>query len=209
LTSDPHRHDHQHHHALQTGDRASGVRVHPSAYPQQSADDAIVLATMLTTLRDTHARHGHEAAPAHPAVLHLVEPSGRTHRVVISNGEGLRSDGPLTLTAFFGQKREGADRLLVDGIDAELMAEFPRFPALLSYNTLELLDGNFANLVLWSAPEGIAHFGASLRHAFAARELGPRYYQSIRIHTGEATRGLHAASAVALHSTRRFEYGPL
>lgn len=139
-------------------------------------------------------------------VVFLPEPDGRQHRVVLVNAEALRSKGELTFVAFFGYKRPEIDAKILDELDQELIQEFIGYPHLLSYSSLELSDGSWANLVLMSSPAGIAHWAESQRHAYAAREIAPKCYRSIRLHRGVLRTGIALESDVEFRRTKLFAW---
>ena len=129
----------------------------------------------------------------------------RSHRLVILSRQQLLNASALTVVGFFGHKRSAADPSLLQDVDTDLLQEFLHHAYVLSYSSLELPDGNWANLVLMLDAGGIEHWRASQKHAYAARELAPHFYQTIRLHNGTLPGGL-AASKLVLLSTKYYDY---
>jgi hypothetical protein len=137
-------------------------------------------------------------------VLHLEGTGG--HRIAITRPEELLSRDELAVVGFCGQKWPEADRAPLDAADAELLDEFMLHPYLLSYSSLEVEDGDWRNLVLFSHPQGIGHWAISLKHAYAARELAPLYYKNIRLHNGVLPGGLMSGDEIILNRTKYYDY---
>lgn len=134
----------------------------------------------------------------------LPEDGARLHRIVILSRELLQTASELTFVGFFGHKRGDANAAIMQDVDTELLKEFLDHTYVLSYSSLELPDGNWANMVLLQHADGIEHWRASQKHAYAARELAPQYYRSIRLHNGVLPGGL--ASRPILLSTKYYQF---
>lgn len=186
-----------HHHA----DRAAYGAKHVG-----TPDDSDVLRYM----RNTVYRHVHErsrgAAPESSEPQYLLEADGRQHRIVVMNGGALQHGGRFAFVGFFGRKRPEADGEALDALDRELMAEFAEFPQLLSYSSLEMTDGSWANLVIMSSPEGAIHWAKSSRHSYAVREVAPRCYSTIRLHSGALVAGDVSPNGLQIQRTKHFVY---
>lgn len=129
--------------------------------------------------------------------LHLQQPDGRAHRIVILNRLGLLASAPMAVVGFFGQRRPEADPAMLQDLDAELIEELQAHPSMLSYSSCELNCGGWANLVVLADPQGARRWRESARHVFAASQVAPRYYATVRIHNGALPAGL--ASPALLH----------
>lgn len=142
-----------------------------------------------------------------PITVYRQEAMGREHRMILNRPDRLAIGLPLTVVGFFGQKLDEEALLpLRNKFDQALIAEFPNHPDLLSYSTLELPDGNFGNLVLFSRPEAKNHWNTDGTHARAVRELAPRYYASVRLYNGVLPRGLAASHALRLTWVKYYDY---
>jgi hypothetical protein len=118
----------------------------------------------------------------------------------------LKAQRDFYIVGFFGQKRLNADRAVIAGVDIALLGEFPAYPAVISYATLELEDGNFGNLVILGDDDGREHWRASTRHQYAVAELAPKYYASVRLHNGVLCGGLKVDSDIRLARTKYYDY---
>jgi hypothetical protein len=178
------------------------------ANPEHSYADVLILEYMRARLRETLG----EAAMAlgdppkrELSILSIKEDGERLHRMVVLSRQQLLDAAALTVVGFFGHKRASADPTILADVDTDLLLEFLHHNYVLSYSSLELPDGNWANLVLLLDASGIEHWRVSQRHAYAARELAPLFYKTIRLHNGTLPGGL-AAPQLVLLSTKYYDY---
>lgn len=177
--------------------------------PEHSLADLAILEHMRARLRSAltePAAIAYGAPSAGPRIESLAEHGERPHRLVLAAPERLLSAHELTVVGFFGQRRGDADPAVMGDIDDQLIAELAARPYVLSYSSLELPDGNWANLVLLQHAAGMEHWRASPKHAYAVRELAPRFYASIRLHNGALLGGL-AAARITLLRTKYYDFG--
>lgn len=139
-------------------------------------------------------------------IFYLKEDDGRPHRVVISNWDDLLAQETRVVVGFFGQRRPDADPTQTHIADAVLLQEFTQHPDLLSYSSMQLLDGDWGNLVLFRTLQGPLHWGQSRYHAEAAQEISPQYYNSIRLHNGELAGGPLSGQPVRLTCTKYYDF---
>jgi hypothetical protein len=175
---------------------------HGAAEPAR--EDVIALHYMLARLLE-HFSPADEAAARSP-ILYLPEHDGRQHRIVLLNSMPQHTGEKLTFVGFFGRKRTSADASLLDALDAELIQELYDYPHMLSYSSLELPDGSWGNLVLMSSPQGAVHWAGSTRHAYAAHQVAPACYTTIRLHSGMVTLNGAADAALHIQRTKHFDY---
>jgi len=175
--------------------------------PERNLDDQASLIVMLGRLRQVLSRP--EALPdgPRPAVLNLMEPDGRTHRIAISGSEELLAGEQFTIVGFFGEKWPAADLSVLEGVDLELIHHFPLHPGVLSYSTLELQNGDSGNLVVLSRPDIIEDWRTNIKHSYAAEYLAPKYYAHIRLHNYFLPGGLMAGLDPILLRTKYYDYG--
>ena len=184
----------------------------PFTNPEHNRADAAILNYLRWRLHYMLSQSN--IGPGHPLARELYvqmmqEANGRFHRIVILEREPLLTDAELTLVGFFGHRRGEANPALLQDVDIELIQEFLNHPYVLSYCSLELADGNWANMVLLRNADGIEHWRASQKHAYAAREMAPLYYTGIRLHNGVLPGGL-ASPHMNLLSTKYYDFqGPV
>jgi hypothetical protein len=138
--------------------------------------------------------------------LFWVQVDGRLHRLIVVDPAALRNAPQLTLVGFFGQRRPGGETELVDQVDTELVSELMAHRGLLAYCSILLTDGEYGNLVLFADEVAKLHWSTSARHAYAARVLSPKYYESVRLHNGYLPGGLFSGLAPVLERTKYFDY---
>lgn len=178
----------------------------PFTDPSRNTRDLAILQHMRKRLCRLLQNPEKLPAPPRPIVLHFLEEEIRNHRIVISRLEELLSASKLIFVGFCGRKRAGADRSLLDGVDVELIDEFCEHPDLLSYSSLELDTGEWRNLVLLRCVEGIQHWRKSDRHAYAVRELAPKYYKYVRLHNGILLGGLMSDNKLNILRTKYYDF---
>jgi hypothetical protein len=178
------------------------------ANPEHSYADVAILEYMRARLRETLG----EAAIAlgdplqrELSILSIKEDGERLHRLVILSRQQLLAAAGLTVVGFFGHKRGSANPKILADVDTDLLQEFFHHTYVLSYSSLELPDGNWANLVIMLDATGIEHWRVSQKHAYAARELAPLFYKTVRLHNGVLPGGLAAPQLVLLR-TKYYDY---
>jgi hypothetical protein len=177
-------------------------------HPDHIPADAAVLDGMRARLYDTLLRSDIGAGDPRNRELYIQyvkEDDERLHRMVILSRQLLLNAYPLMVVGFFGERRGEANPALLQDVDTELVQEFLHHIHVLSYSSLELADGNWANLVLLLGAEGIQHWRASHKHAYAARELAPQFYHTIRLYNGVLPGGLSSPN-LTLVSTKYYEF---
>lgn len=178
----------------------------PFTDPERNAEDLVTLEYIAKRLRYVLSQAEAIRQYPSPLLLYLPEPGGLRLRITITNPDELRRPMDLTVVGFCGQKRPDVDRSQLDGVDLELISEFLEHPHLLSYNSLQLKEGNWCNLVLFSHPQGIMHWAHSAKHAHAASQLAPQYYLAIRLHNGLLPGGLMSGHNLTLTRTKYYDY---
>jgi hypothetical protein len=145
-------------------------------------------------------------APDMQEYLRLGERTGRGHDVTIARRAALLAGGALAVVGFFGHRRRDIDLSPLLEADAALTLEFTRHTGVLSYSRLELEDGNWGNMVLL-ADEAAGHLWlGSERHAYAVRQLAPRFYHTVRLHNATLPAGVFGSAPIHLVRTRYYDY---
>lgn len=173
-----------------------------------TAQDVNCLRGFAACLRHVLVDLPDEATATAPYVFRQAEPDGRKCRVVVCKADELKRNQDLAVVGFFGQKRP-APAELVDEImrlDEEFLEEFLQHPLIVAYCTQQLPDGNYGNLVLMSHLEAKRQWESSERHRYAAFELAPHYYATVRIHNFDLPGGVHGPQLM-LQRTKYYDYG--
>lgn len=176
----------------------------PFTDPVHIAEDLSAICLMASSLRQVLA-HPLPARPR-PFIVEAPAAGGRRHRVAISNGSPLHDERDLSFVGFFAKKRAGIDQSLLIVADDEMVQELPSFPGILSYSSLELADGNWANLIMVDPPEAKDHWRTSEKHVYAAREMAPKFYAVVRLHNGLFPGGLVSKRDPIVLRTKYYDF---
>lgn len=128
------------------------------------------------------------------------------HRLVLANPHHFQRADPIQVVGFFGQSRSQVNIELAQEFDQTLLQEIPQHNGLISYSTMRLKDGNYANLVLFTDGESQMAWSRSEAHAKAVYELSPGFYHSVRIYNGRLPHTIHQSDALILLKARYFDY---
>jgi len=146
-----------------------------------------------------------------PLLYYSEEGNKHTHRIAIYRPEILLLNYKLDFVGFISRKQQPGDLQVIEEIrvvDKKLIVELINTPGLMSYSSLELRDGRWCNLVLFSDNETKLHIRNSETHAYAAYQLSPRYYDWVRLHHGIMSGGL-ARNEMLLQKTTYYVFqGP-
>jgi hypothetical protein len=178
----------------------------PFTDPAQNAEDLELLRAILAAVRTVLRQPLDWPEEPHPLVLRRVGEADRLVRLVLCRQAALKAQKDLFLVGFFGQKRPQKDRALINAVDEDLIHEFSLHPGILSYSSLELSDGNYANLVLIRPESARDHWRTSAKHIYAARDLAPEYYACVRLHNGLLPGGLWSGSEPRLVRTKYYDF---
>jgi hypothetical protein len=182
----------------------------PFTDPAQNATDWEIVRAIIAVARAVLSQPLEWPAAPAPLVLKRVGDENRLVRLVFCREADLNAHEDLFLVAFFGQRRLDKDRALINAVDEDLIHEFAQHQGVLSYCSFELPDGNYANLVLLRPEAARDHWRTSAKHAYAAQELAPEYYNCVRLHNGVLSGGLWSGAEPRLVRTKYYDFcGPL
>jgi hypothetical protein len=177
----------------------------PFTHPDHTASDHAILQQLAAVLYPLAAQYQIVDLSQLPYVRQQTDGNGLAHRVILIRPRRLLQERPLTLVGFFGQRRAQADDSRLHPLDDVLVQELPSHPDLLSYSSVALACGNYANLVLFAHPEGKQQWSQSQTHAQAVA-LAPDFYRSVRIYNGRLPHGLQPTSFPILDTVKYFDY---
>jgi hypothetical protein len=113
------------------------------------------------------------------------------------------------VVGFFAERRTEVDIWPLEDANSEIVNEFSKYPGILSYGSLELPNGHWANMVLHDDPIDTQFWRTSEMHSRAVETLSPRHYFNVRIHNGRLTSGLFNRPEIVIERTKYFDYtGP-
>ncbi len=178
----------------------------PFTNPAHTEADRLTLRYLIARLRETRDRPDYYAHLPPPATLFYPEPDQRHHRQVLAQPLSLFGDATLPVVGFFGQRLAGADRSPLDGVDGQLLNELSERSGLAAYCTVALAGGDFGNLVVFASLKAKERWRDNATHAYAAQELAPGYFASVRIYNGQLRRGLEDVDALHLSLVKYFDF---
>jgi hypothetical protein len=131
---------------------------------------------------------------------------GLRRRNVVCDPMRLHLRNDVHVVGFFGERNLDRDPHSLEEANTDVVAEFRNFPGILSYSSMELAGGNWANLVLHDQPEARAAWRTSQIHAKAVAELSPVFYRTVRIHNGVLPAGVAGGRNVKVERTKYWDY---
>lgn len=131
---------------------------------------------------------------------------GLTHRLLVCDERRLRDHSSLCVVGFFGERRPQIDPWPLEEANNEIVVEFVNYPGILSYASVELPGGHWANLVLHDDPVDVQFWRSSEMHQRAVDTLSPEHYFNVRIHNGRLTAGIFDHPAIVLTKTKYYDY---
>lgn len=131
---------------------------------------------------------------------------GLTHRLLMTDIERIRVHPDLCVVGFFGDKRPEKEAWQLEEANTGIVAEFPKYPGILAYASVELPNQYWANMVLHDDPVDVQFWRTSEMHAWAVEQLSPQHYFNIRIHNGRLTSGIFDRPRIVIRKTKYFDY---
>lgn len=131
---------------------------------------------------------------------------GLKRRTVICDPDWLLRPVEMQIVGFFGDRRDDVTADNLDATEMDVVSEFRLNPGILSYSSIELMGGQWANLVVHRRPTDRDDWRNSRVHIFAAEELAPAVYHSVRIHNGCLPGGPIGSGTVVIESTKYWDY---
>ena len=181
---------------------------HSLSHSEENEQDIVLLRYMAQRIYVTLYLLDEPTDPSQPLLYYSEEGNKHTHRIAIYKPQELLLNSKLDFVGFISRKQQPGDQEVIEeirGMDKKLIVELINTPGLMSYSSLELRDGRWCNLVLFSGAETKMHIRNSEMHAYAAYQLSPRYYEWIRLHNGIILAGL-ARNEMQLQKTTYYVF---
>lgn len=179
---------------------------HPCADVELYHADLALLNYLLQDLRALLRQAAAGEVILEPYAEKTWEVHGLARRTVICDPESLTKGGDVLIVGFFGDRRPTKDAAEVDSAELDVIAQFRTFPGIMSYSSVELIDNQWANLVVHRATTDREQWRHSDVHIRAAEELAPLVYHSVRIHNGRIHGGPIGSGTPVIDSTKYFDY---
>lgn len=181
----------------------------PFTAVEKTAHDLNVLHGLLADIRGVVVEVEEGTRRFDPYQKLAWKAGGYTHRLLLCDVDRMRFHPGLCVVGFFGERRTDVEIWPLEEANSEIVEEFVNYPGILSYSSVELEGGHWANLVLHDDPVDTSFWRKSKLHARAVEELSPNHYHNVRIHNGRLTSGLFARPHITIHRTKYFDYsGP-
>lgn len=168
--------------------------------------DVSILHQMLADLRGVLREVDSGTREIDPYQKLAWQVDGLTHRLLICNEDRLRDRDETCLVGFFGERHRHLDPAPLEEANTAIVSEFTKYPGILSYSSIELPEGHWANLVLHDDPIDREYWRRSELHAEAVRLLSPIHYRNVRIHNGRMTDGLTDEPNLVIERTKYYDY---
>lgn len=131
---------------------------------------------------------------------------GLARRTVVCDPASLLAEADVRMVGFLGHRRSTEEAKIVDATELAVIGEFRNYPGILSYSSIELIDHQWANLVVHADTTDPERWRRCPVHIRAAETLAPRVYHSVRIHNGRIHRGPIGTGTVVIDCTKYFDY---
>ena len=131
---------------------------------------------------------------------------GLARRLLVCSEERVRGHADPCYVGFFGERRAELDIGPLEEANAAIVAQFRNYPGILSYSSIELPNGFWANMVLHDDPVDRDYWSRGALHAQAARTLAPIHYKTVRIHTGRLTASVFDRPDFIVKMTKYWDY---
>lgn len=178
----------------------------PFTHPSHIPEDLSTLRYMAGHLDLTLQNHHTVTGKPQTITINLPDQHNWVHRQVLANPRHLNQPNLVHVVGFFSHRRPRADLEQVQEFDMMLMEEIPQHDGLISYSSMQLKNGDFANLVLFVDEAAQMDWSRSEVHARAAYELSPNFFHWVRIYKGVLPHGIEQNEELRLHKARYFDY---
>ncbi len=179
---------------------------HPCAAVRHYHSDLALMTYLLQDLRVLARRAAKGEIALEPYGSLTWDVHGLRRRTVVCDPQRLTEHADVQCVGFFGNRRNTPEAAEVDEIELDVIAEFRNHPGIVSYSSVELVDNQWANLVLHTDPGDREAWRHSETHIAAAEELAPRVYCDVRIHNGHINDGAVGCETVIVETTKYWDY---
>ncbi|MDG2025617.1 MAG: hypothetical protein P8J50_00740 [Acidimicrobiales bacterium] len=182
------------------------VEDHPITTTANYESDLALLNYLLQDLRALIRQARRGDVTLHDQQVINWEVHGLARRTVICDPARLMEIADVQLVGFFGDRRAEANKPVVDQSEFDLIDEFANYPGIMSYSSVELDDGYWANLVVHREPDDREAWRGSEVHRDAVDRVAPMAYHGVRIHNGCILDGVAGTQTAVLECTKYWDY---
>ena len=130
---------------------------------------------------------------------------GLARRLLICDEQRLRAHPSLCVVGFFGERRTELDIGPLEQANSAIVRQFTSYPGILSYSSVELPEGHWANMVLHDDPIDTEYWRRGALHVEAVR-LSPAHYRNVRIHNARLTAGVLMTPGFTVSRVKYYDY---
>ena len=131
---------------------------------------------------------------------------GLQRRTVICRIEPLFLFGDVQFVGFFGDRRGRVWDSELHAIEVDVVDQFVNYPGILAYSSIELVDDQWANLVVHESPDDREAWRTCPVHKTAVDLVSPKVYRGVRIHNGHIPGGVIGTAAPILECTKYWDF---
>lgn len=179
---------------------------HPIAGIWLYESDVSLLAYLLQDLRAAVRLASRGDLTFEPYRSMMWRVHGLQRRTVICRPEPLFLFGDAQFVGFFGDRRADSADSGIDDIELDVVGQFVNYPGILAYSSIELVDDQWANLVIHESPDDREQWRTCPVHKTAVEMVSPKAYTGVRIHNGHIPGGVIGTAAAVLECTKYWDF---
>lgn len=179
---------------------------HPCASVDHYHPDLALLNYLLQDLRSLARRAAKGEIELGPFHALTWEVHGLRRRTVVCDPIRLVDVSDVLMVGFLGNRRQTPAAAELDETELDVIGEFRSYPGIVSYSSIELVEYQWANLVIHAQPDDRESWRHSQIHIQAAEDLAPRVYHDVRIHNGRVPAGVRGSETVVIDTTKYWDY---
>ncbi|HEX5469883.1 MAG TPA: hypothetical protein VFW80_12635 [Gaiellaceae bacterium] len=147
------------------------------------------------------------AAEPRRHIIREHDAEGHRHLIVVPDTGRLLETETLTAVGFFGSPRDDVDHEVLFALEEELVEGMGAYgeAGLLSYYDVELVKGEYGNLILFATPDVPPEWHRDEVHRRAI-ELSPGHYHHVRLHKGTIPGRLLDDGEIGVERTKYFDF---
>jgi hypothetical protein len=140
-------------------------------------------------------------------IIREHDDEGHRHLIVIPDTGKLLETENLSAVGFFGTPRDDVDHAVLFTLEDELIGRMDHYGevGLLSYYDVELVKGEYGNLILFATPDVPPEWYRDEVHRGAV-EISPGHYYHVRLHKGSIPGRLHDGGDIVVERTKYFDF---
>lgn len=131
---------------------------------------------------------------------------GLQRATVVCKPEELYHERDVQIVGFFGDRYPDETESGIHHAEIDLVSQFRNYPGILAYSSTELIDSQWANLVVHDAATDRQAWRECPAHQHAVEVVSPKAYRGVRIHNGYIPGGVIGRGSVVLESTKYWDF---